>query len=351
MLGLSVKDFLSGSCEYFEEGPWPCLNPVDHSSDADMIRQYQKVVSRKGRLFGVFSCQCGYTYSRTGPDLEGNSRYSPAKVLATGPASEWNLSHQWLANRPIAEISKSLSTTPVNVRRVAKRLGLPFKRGGRTLLAPTSLRLEAKRNSYRQKYRDELTKCLETNPCSFRNTIARELAPNAMSWLRKNDKDWLLCVLPPVRPRAGPRSRVSWEVRDTELAARVPAAIDHLLAAPGLPRRITAQQIIRALGFSGGLPDPARLQRTVALINTAVESLEECAIRRLNRFVLDAEFTGRQWTFADLLRMSRIRKSWLDDPRVIRAISHAGERIAIRHLPSIVLNDHRITSVAEDEAA
>jgi hypothetical protein len=139
--------------------------------------------------------------------------------------------------------------------------------------------------SYRQKYRDELTKCLETNPCSFRNTIARELAPNATSRLRKNDKDWLLCVLPPVRPRAGPRGRANWEIRDTELAARVPAAIDRLLSAPGLPRRITAQQIICALGFSGGLPDPARLQRTVALINTAVESLEECAIRRLNRFV------------------------------------------------------------------
>lgn len=77
----------------------------------------------------------------------------------------------------------------------------------------------------------------------------------------------------------------------------------------------------------------------------------ECAIRRLNSVVIDAEFTGRQYTIAELLRKSSIRKAWLGDPRVVHAIAHAGERIVIKNLPSLVLNGQRFSPVPEDEAA
>lgn len=348
MLGLSVKDFLSSCCEYFEDGPWPCLNPTGICLHANTIQSYRREVSQENRLFGVFSCHCGYTYSRSIPDREGISRCSPAKVLATGPAWESNLSRQWLTTRPLREIATSLKTSRANVVRVAERLGLSRTRNGRTLVPPTSLRLEVRRNESRLKYRDELRKCLETNLPSLPNAIVHQLAPNALNWLRRHDRDWLSSVMPPAKP---PVRRVNWQARDVEISARVPAIVDSLLRAPGVPRRITTNRIILALDFSGERPSPNRLRRTAAVIKTSSESLQDCAIRRLHWFVSNAEASGQQWNFSRLLKISQIKKSWLNEQKIIRAIVIASERININHIPSSILIDHQVSSMAEDEAA
>jgi hypothetical protein len=346
-LGLSVKDFSSSSCVYFENGPWPCLNPVGHHSNKETIKKYQKEPCTKGMIVGVFSCRCGYTYSRVGPDLEAKSRNSPARVLATGSAWELSLSQQWIANRPITKIAKTLNTTQGEVKKVVRKLGLPFTRNGKE----QSPRREAAKRVNRVKYRDEVVKYLDMNPSASRAALLAGLTSAAIDWLRNNDLDWFHSVWPPAVKQAGPIRRVDWAIRDLEFSARVPTVKSHLLSAPGSPRPVTATQILWSLGLPRITAHSALFPKTIALANVAAESREECAVRRLKRFVVDEESNGRRWTFTQFLRKNSIRKSWLGNPLIIRAIAEAGERITIDDVPSTILNGQQFSSVPKDEAA
>jgi hypothetical protein len=219
MLGLSVKDFLTSkcspatSCEYFEPGAWPCLNPVCDFFRVDVIQGYAKVTRRSGQLAGVFSCTCGYTYSRRGPDIEGSSRYLPEKVITRGSVWEAELVERWNSNKTLSEIASSLGGTKAVVRRVAERIGLSLHRpfAKRSLQPLTHPRPKMTRCEYLHKYRNELLEQLEKNPTYSRQMLRRELRQRTLKWLWKYDRDWLLSVLPPSRSGFVSSSSVDWE--------------------------------------------------------------------------------------------------------------------------------------------
>ena len=54
---------------FFEPGPWLCLNPACKLYLEAVIKNVQEKVDERGQLFGIFSCSCGFTYSRRGPDI------------------------------------------------------------------------------------------------------------------------------------------------------------------------------------------------------------------------------------------------------------------------------------------
>ncbi len=68
----------------FESGPWPCLNPVCTHYRVNVIEECERKTDARGQLFGVFTCACGFGYSRRGPDPDGISRYCQHKIIATG---------------------------------------------------------------------------------------------------------------------------------------------------------------------------------------------------------------------------------------------------------------------------
>jgi Tn7-like transposition protein D len=54
----------------FGHAPWPCLNPVCEYYRQKNILTYQVAEAKtKGRVVGIFTCSCGFTYSRIGPDV------------------------------------------------------------------------------------------------------------------------------------------------------------------------------------------------------------------------------------------------------------------------------------------
>jgi hypothetical protein len=361
MLGLSVKDFLTSKyspaavCEYFEPGPWPCLNPVCDFSSVDVIQGYAKVTRRSGQLAGVFSCTCGYTYSRRGPDLEGSSRYFPDKVVTRGAVWETELVEQWHSNKKLSEIASSLGGTKAVVRRVAERIGLSLQRPfSKISLQPlTHLRHKVTRSEYLHKYRNELLEQLEKNPTYSRQMLRRDLRKRTLKWLGKYDRDWLLSVLPPARSGFVSSSSVDWETRDLDLAARIPSIRERLLGVQGSPVRVTKQRIVRALGVQASSINEVRFPKTVAVLQTSTESLQECAIRRLQWIVsrAEAEVSGKGVCFSVLLRHARIRTEWLGDSAIIDAIADAATKISIERLPSDIFDRQEFRSYRQDEAA
>jgi hypothetical protein len=286
MLGLSVGNFLNGNCEYFEAGPWPCLNPRCPYSKSAGIHTYEKQRNRDGLLLGAFSCRCGFVYLRRAPDDQGTTRHSPTMVLE--PATVYGSARPQL-NSPhytIESIAQTIGISKQSAKTFVQKLQLRLKKrtmsGHRVGRPRQAEELEVTRLRYRAK----LLKVLEENPGCSRNDLNKSVSPCRMVWLRHNDNPWLEHTLPPARQIT---SSIDWHQRDVDLSLGVADAKQRLLCEEErFTRRITAQRIIRVLGFSIGLPDPERLPITVSKINEAAETPRECTIRRIRRLIMAA---------------------------------------------------------------
>src|SRR5260370_29319519 len=87
-LGHSVETFFNiPSADHpFGEGPWPCLNPASNHYQQFRIQQCRVDYSQHvhGRPVGTFSCACGFTYVRIGPDGSLEDRFKLSKVKSFG---------------------------------------------------------------------------------------------------------------------------------------------------------------------------------------------------------------------------------------------------------------------------
>ncbi|NRF95825.1 TniQ family protein [Paenibacillus frigoriresistens] len=84
----SFQEFLSKSdVEFapFGEGPWPCLNRAATHYRELIIAQCQITqCTDTGRPVGAFGCQCGFSYSRRGPDECEESKYHRGRIKMFG---------------------------------------------------------------------------------------------------------------------------------------------------------------------------------------------------------------------------------------------------------------------------
>ncbi|WP_410512445.1 TnsD family Tn7-like transposition protein [Paenibacillus sp. BR2-3] len=85
----SFKAFLEqsrGVHSPFGKGPWPCLNKASEHYKTAVIQNC--VVTRcsdTGRPVGTFVCECGFSYSRRGPDQNEEDKFHKGRVKSFGP--------------------------------------------------------------------------------------------------------------------------------------------------------------------------------------------------------------------------------------------------------------------------
>ncbi|ASA24273.1 TnsD family Tn7-like transposition protein [Paenibacillus donghaensis] len=89
-LGIEVKEILEkkyvSAVLPFGEGPWPCLNKgSEHFGGftiptVNITRDYES-----GNSVGTFSCNCGFVYSRRGPDKKNEDLYRIGRIKNFGP--------------------------------------------------------------------------------------------------------------------------------------------------------------------------------------------------------------------------------------------------------------------------
>lgn len=91
LLDLDVGTFFTNvhATTYFEPGPWPCLNPACAHCEQDVIASYEVRFS-EDNIYGIFSCDCGYTYSRKASDKTGRFRTEPYRVIVRGGQMGFN---------------------------------------------------------------------------------------------------------------------------------------------------------------------------------------------------------------------------------------------------------------------
>lgn len=129
----------------------------------------------------------------------------------------------------------------------------------------------------------------------------------AYNYLRRHDPAWLkaavLAKSPGVSRRGVPK--VEWAERDAAFATAAAEAVRVLLSAPGRPRRVTKNGVVKRLGAGARLRlDEERLPRTAAVIRAAVEDDEAIARRRVEWAAEELRRRGEPLTATRLGRLA-----------------------------------------------
>lgn len=85
----SFEVFLEQSVEIhrpFGKGPWPCLNKASGHYEKPVIQKCEVTrCSDTGRPVGTFICECGFSYSRRGPDQTIDDKFHKGRIKSFGP--------------------------------------------------------------------------------------------------------------------------------------------------------------------------------------------------------------------------------------------------------------------------
>jgi len=290
-LGCTAEEFfrLPYGGSYFGEGPWPCLNPAAEHYREPVIRDcIPSPRLRGGRPVGTFSCECGFSYARSGPDSLPEDRFRVGRMISFGPVWEAMLKLLWEdSSLSLSEVGRRLGVDPLTIRRHATRLGLPSSRLSRKSkpLGPAarlkgtrhSETLVEKRRVCRAKWLAEMRQVPKTALGVLRRKLPREYA-----WLLRNDPDWLRRHSPPPRGRTRSTSGVDWKKRDAEYAVAVQAAAARLMNNLGRPVQVTRTALGRAVGTVTLLRQKLRkLPLTAQALAMVVENRVGYAVRRV----------------------------------------------------------------------
>lgn len=333
ILGYSAEQFflLSKESTPFGEGPWPCLNPCCEKYRQLVIQEFHEIGRREGKPTGLFACDCGFVYSRSGPDQTVDDRFRIGRIREYGAKWESTLRQRWPDETlTLKRLASQLGVTPVTAMHHAARLGLPFPRP-RGRGTPQEARIKQLFQKHKEevetmrvRYRKAWTAAIKEHPKWGKSLLQKKL-PTAYSWLLRNDRAWLkVHPLPQPSKRKGGR-RVSleyWQQQDAILVEKVGVAVDRLRNAPGNPIRITLYALGAAMNISLRPEKLARLPLTAKLISEVSETRVAFALRRIRLITEQAQREGRQLSSTRLVNsigMDLINKS----PEVKQAIDSA----------------------------
>lgn len=262
----------------FGSGPWPCLNRAAVHFGKNIITEC--IITRcsdTGLPVGNFICDCGFCYSRRGPDITGKSRFNIGRIKAFG--------FIWFAK--LEELAKSNSS----YRSIARDLNVDTN---------TVIKYTKKiRNGELQKITDK------------ENNLIRSF--NAHKSATKKLKNTVKKT----------RLRVNWEMRDLEISYLVEKECKKVLSCNNIkPKRITSSLIGRRIGKHDVIiKNVTKLPITDKVLKQYIETPEEHRIRRI------------RWAISSLSRNNEEIKSW----KVARI---AGIRRCYNHLVDTEIECH-----------
>lgn len=315
-LGYTLQEFfsLNTKLHHFGSGPWPCLNVA--SAHYHQLRIQDCYISfGKGdakHVRGVFSCECGFTYLRRGPDVSELDYFRKGKVIQYGKVWEEKLITLWndpsLTTQDIANI---LGVGNRKIKQMAASLGLSLVRkiGNRfvylTLEETRSLATKHAPNRQSNKFpdrakidhfRSEWLMALENHPTQNLKFLW-SVAPQAYRWLYFHDWEWLQPHLP--KRKKQPLSRIDWQGLDSSLAVEVRCFAETLKESKERPFRISKSVIGRGIGHLSRLEfNLEKLPKTAQTLKEVVETHEQFVLRRI------------RWIVSCYLREQRNPKRW-----------------------------------------
>ena len=260
----SFGNFRLSSEKYtpFGESPWLCLNPLSDHYKKPVIQKYEfRKIKRKE--YGVFSCDCGFVYSRE-ISVQPKPEDVYSHILSFGSNFEERLNElsqkRGVSNKELLNL--------LGLSQYAIRGSMTGPRAGRAI----DMSLKAI-------YRDVIRGLQESNPAITRSQIIQK-ARKEYRWLRQYDKEWSEKHLPE-RSRVLPSGRrfANWEKLDNNMCARLHEEAQNIRSQQGKPRRVTKERLVRGISAHTMLKHKTGYPKSLKLLDDIAESREDYQIR------------------------------------------------------------------------
>lgn len=210
----------------FGEGPWPCLNKASDHYRQDVVTQLTVTADSKTREpVGTFACECGYIYSRKGPDKSENDRYRKGRVKAFGLV--WEDKLKTLLSEHCHSYREMVRQLGCDIKTVHKFEAILAEQNSIDANADKSsqkVSVSALNEVYRERLLQMLTEYPELSRTDLRNQCQKEY-----SFLYRHDREWLFEMLPTGKPPKGSKGYVDWDQRDREVLSQLQKAQMDLL--------------------------------------------------------------------------------------------------------------------------
>lgn len=343
-LGSTIESFLSQEIPYprpFQEGPWPCLNPVCEHYRQRHIQECQvREESGRGLLVARFACSsCGFVYCRSGPDRSEEDLFRRDTILTHGPLWEAKLRELWFdPTIKLQEIADQLGVARKTVNRQAARLQLPVPRT--SCWTPRSgVKRQRRATEDPSRYRAQWITLVNATPEASVTALRKSLS-GVYWWLKMHDKEWLMANRPPRRQKQKPKNQIppsllstqkktvhedlnTW---DMQMADAVRTCAQAIMNASGYPKRVTKRKILITV------PGLRRFERyrsplTALALQEVIETPETFALRRIQWFMQKCQRERRYPKRKEFIRSVNIDRV-LHLPRVLQALNEAMETLS-----------------------
>ncbi|QUH25551.1 TnsD family Tn7-like transposition protein [Serpentinicella alkaliphila] len=295
----------------FGNKPWPCLNPVAEHYKENIVEICEITTdSKTGRPVGKFTCNCGFIYSRRGPDSVENDRYRIGNKKQFGHIWEQKLKDLIInKNCSVKKMSRELYCDEKTVVKYANKLGLLDLLKTNIKPYPTK-NTECKYHAYlSEPYKDEILKLLKEFP-QYSRTQIRKKAEKEYHWLYKYRRNWLeskLLKSSNSESKRMPNSKVNWEERDRKINEKVKIAIDEIKGFKK-PMRLTIGLISKIINYSPLREKLDKLPNTKITLETNVESIEDFHIRKMIIIVDDLREKDKKITKSKIIELAGLSR-------------------------------------------
>lgn len=212
----------------FGRGPWPCLNKASNHYEKDVVTELAVTADSKTREpVGTFTCECGYIYSRKGPDKLEKDRYRKGRVKAFGLVwedklktllSEHSHSYHEMARQLGCDIKTIHKFEAILTEEISIKADVEIT--GQKVPVPV--------NFLNEEYRERMLQVIKEYPELSRTDI-RGQCKKEYVFLYRHDKEWLFEMLPTGKPQTGSKGYVDWNQRDHEVLLQLQKAQMDLL--------------------------------------------------------------------------------------------------------------------------
>jgi len=254
----------------FGKGPFPCLNrAADHFKKLVVIDLVVKRCTDTGRPLGVFTCSCGFQYTRLGPDLDETDKFTFRFVREYGEV--WKQKVDECIESKKLSYRKTAQLLNVDVGTVIKYYNLEKRGKPERPIEPMTI-------STKEEYRNAWQTAKEANP-TLSKTELRKLVPKVYIWLYRNDRDWLDKNSPTSIKKKVISTRVDWIQRDKELVKLIKDFLNSI-DKKAKPIRITKRYIAVSIGKLSWIEK--HLER-LPLTRQFIESIAESSLEYRER--------------------------------------------------------------------
>lgn len=317
-LGIDVEDlFVKQDFRPFGKGPWPCLNLTCVNYRKPVITSIK--ITRcydTGKPVGTFECNCGFIFSRRGPDLQSSDRYKIGTIKNYGDVWLKELSNLVQQKKKLIEIASELQADRETIKKYVAKLGLEA-----SWKKPENYLFKEDSDKQTHETRFDELKCiwlkLQDKHPSKTKTELRAMVPAVYASLYRIDKEWLH-LNSPIKKRSSPiNKRVDWKKRDEDFLKQVKEIIKYWDKETNEVTKISFTTVGKKLGKLYTLSNNReKLPKTIAYIKKVEEDVISFQIRRaifvIEKAAMEGEFL-KEW---EVYKIAGLRPTVSDDVKL-----------------------------------